>query len=218
MKNQHDFIPALHYHWLTRWYDPVMRLIFPETRITDRLIRQADIQSGEQVLDVGCGTGTHIIRVKQAQPEAMIHGVDIDPEVLKLAQRKIEQNCLELFLKQGSAIALPYSDHHFDHVISCLLVHHLDNQAKQQMLEEAFRVLKPGGQLHLVDFGEPQDIPMWVISLLVRWFEEIQGHIQGMLPKLIQNAGFKLDATPVHFRTLGGTIALWHAYKPTEIN
>lgn len=218
MKNQHDFIPALHYHWLTRWYDPVMRLIFPETRITDRLIRQADIQSGEQVLDVGCGTGTHTIRVKQAQPEAMIHGVDIDPEVLKLAQRKIEQNCLELFLKQGSAIALPYSDHHFDHVISCLLVHHLDNQAKQQMLEEAFRVLKPGGQLHLVDFGEPQDIPMWVISLLVRWFEEIQGHIQGMLPKLIQNAGFKLDATPVHFRTLGGTIALWHAYKPIETN
>ncbi len=218
MKNQHDFIPALHYHWLTRWYDPVMRLIFPETRITDRLIRQADIQSGEQVLDVGCGTGTHTIRVKQAQPEAMIHGVDIDPEVLKLAQRKIEQNCLELFLKQGSAIALPYSDHHFDHVISCLLVHHLDNQAKQQMLEEAFRVLKPGGQLHLVDFGEPQDIPMWVISLLVRWFEEIQGHIQGILPKLIQNAGFKLDATPVHFRTLGGTIALWHAYKPIETN
>ena len=218
MKNQHDFIPALHYHWLTRWYDPVMRLIFPETRITDRLIRQADIQSGEQVLDVGCGTGTHTIRVKQAQPEAMIHGVDIDPEVLKLAQRKIEQNCLELFLKQGSAIALPYSDHHFDHVISCLLVHHLDNQAKQQMFQEAFRVLKPGGQLHLVDFGEPQDIPMWMISLLVRWFEEIQGHIQGMLPKLIQNAGFKLDATPVHFRTLGGTITLWHAYKPTEIN
>lgn len=218
MKNQHDFIPALHYHWLTRWYDPVMRLIFPETRITDTLIRLANIQSGERVLDVGCGTGTHTIRVKQAQPEAVVHGVDIDPEVLKLAQRKIEQNCLELFLKQGSAIALPYSDHHFDHVISSLLVHHLNNQAKQQTFQEAFRVLKPGGQLHLVDFGEPQDIPMWVISLLVRWFEEIQGHIQGMLPKLIQNAGFKLDATPVHFRTLGGTITLWHAYKPIEIN
>ena len=218
MKNQHDFIPALHYHWLTRWYDPVMRLIFPVTRITDRLIRQADIKSGERVLDVGCGTGTHTLQIKQAQPEAVVHGVDIDPEMLKLAQRKIEQNCLELFLKHGSAIALPYSDHHFDHVISSLLVHHLNNQAKQQMFQEAFRVLKPGGQLHLVDFGEPQDIPMWVISLLVRWFEEIQGHIQGMLPKLIQNAGFKLDATPVHFRTLGGTITLWHAYKPIEIN
>lgn len=218
MKNQHDFIPALHYHWLTRWYDPVMRTIFPETRITDTLIRQANIQPGERVLDVGCGTGTHALQVKQAQPEAVVHGVDIDPEVLKLARRKIEQNHIELLLKQASATALPYPDHHFDHIISSLLLHHLKPVAKQQMLEEAFRVLKPGGRLHLVDFSQPQDISMWIISWFVRWFEEIQDHIQGRLPQLIENAGFKWEATPVHFRTLGGTITLWHANKPIEVN
>lgn len=217
MKKQPDFIPALHYHWLTRWYDPVMRTIFPETRITDMLIRQANIQSGERVLDVGCGTGTHTIRVKRAQPEAIVHGVDIDPEVLKLAQRKIEQSHIELLLKQASATALPYPDNHFDHIISSLLLHHLKLVFKQKMLEEAFRVLKPGGRLHLIDFGEPHDMSMWVISLIVRWFEEIHSHIHGCLPKLIQEAGLNLMPMSLHFRTLGGTITLWHAYKPTEV-
>ncbi|MFO1289875.1 MAG: class I SAM-dependent methyltransferase [Nitrosomonas sp.] len=217
MKKQPDFIPALHYHWLTRWYDPVMRSIFPESRITDQLIKQANIQSGQFVLDVGCGTVTHTIRVKQAHPEAIIHGLDIDPNVLEIAQQKIEQNKIELFLKQGSAIALPYPDQSFDHIISSLLLHHLTDPDKQQMLSEVFRVLKPGGRLHLIDFGEPHDMSMWVISLTVRWFEEIHSHIHGCLPKLIQEAGLNLMPTPLHFRTLGGTITLWHAYKPTEV-
>lgn len=217
MKKQPDFIPALHYHWLTRWYDPVMRSIFPESRITDQLINQANIQSGQFVLDVGCGTVTHTIRVKQAQPEAIVHGLDIDPNVLEIAQQKIEQNKIELFLKQGSATALSYPDQSFDHVISSLLLHHLTDLDKQRMLSEGFRVLKPGGRLHLIDFGQPQDIPMWMISLIVRWFEEIHSHIDGCLPKLIQEAGYNLMSPPLHFRTLGGTITLWHAYKPTEV-
>ncbi|MBK7352963.1 MAG: class I SAM-dependent methyltransferase [Nitrosomonas sp.] len=215
MKKQRDFIPALHYHWLTRWYDPVMRSIFPESGITDQLIKQANIRSGQDILDVGCGTATHSIRVKQAQPGAIVHGLDIDPRVLQIARQKIEQNNIELQLKQGSAIALPYSDHSFDHVIGSLLLHHLTMLAKQQMLREAFRVLKPGGQLHLVDFGQPQGISMWMISLIIRWFEEIDGHIHGLLPELIQGAGFNLMPHSLHFRTLGGTITLWHAYKST---
>lgn len=218
MKKQHDFIPALHYHCLTRWYDPVMRSVFPESQITGQLINQANIQPGQLVLDIGCGTATHTVRVKQAQPKAIVHGLDIDPQVLQIAQQKIEKNNIELFLKQGSAIVLPYSDQGFDHIISSLLLHHLTDLDKQQMLHEAFRVLKPGGQLHLIDFGQPLDISMWMISLIVRWFEEIHGHIHGLLPRLIQNVGFNLMPIPIDFRTLGGTITLWHAHKPMAVH
>lgn len=58
MKKHHRYIPAFHFRWLTPWYDPVMRRLFPEKALKTALIAQAHIQPGQDVLDVGCGTGT----------------------------------------------------------------------------------------------------------------------------------------------------------------
>ncbi len=214
MKKHPHYIPAFHFHWLTRWYDPIMRRLFPESRIKTALIAQARIQPGQDVLDVGCGTGTLTLMIKQIQPDAGVNGLDMDPQILDIARRKAEQTGVTIVLQQGTATCLPYPDESFDHVFASLMLHHLTQQDKQQALREAFRVLKPGGELHIADFGKPQDLAMWLISLVMRWAEEVHDNILGLLPVFIADAGFHPVEETTRYRTVAGAIALYRACKP----
>ena len=214
MKRNSTFIPAFHFHVLTCWYDPVVRTLFPESVVKSTLIEQSCLQPGQTVLDIGCGTGTLTLLIKQAHPNVIVHGLDIDTEILQLAQNKADAAGLELKLQQGSAICLPYPDQSFDHVFTSLMMHHLITADKQSMLREAFRVLKPGGQLHVADFGAPHTPDMWVISLFVRWFEEVHDNALDLLPVFMREAGFEPVRATKHFRSLFGTVTLHCAIKP----
>ena len=214
MKNSPRYIPAFHFHWLTRWYDPIMRRLFPEAALKTALIAQARIQLGQDVLDVGCGTGTLTLMIKQTQSDATVYGLDMDPQILNIARRKAEQAGETIVLQQGTATSLPYPDESFDHVFASLMLHHLTRQDKQQALREAFRVLKPGGELHVADFGKPHDLAMWLISLVMRWAEEVHDNILGLLPVFIADAGFHPVEETTRYRTVVGAIALYRACKP----
>ena len=214
MKKHARYIPAFHFHWLTRWYDPVMRHLFSETALKTALIAQARIQADQAVLDVGCGTGTLTLMIKQTEPHAAVYGLDVDPEVLDIARKKAGKAGETIMLQQGMATALPYEDESFDHVFASLVLHHLTQQDKQQALREAFRVLKPGGELHVADFGQPHDSVMWLISWVVRWFEEVHDNILGLLPFFMADAGFGHVEETACYRTVLGAIALYRADKP----
>lgn len=214
MSKRFDFIPAFHFHWLTRYYDPMMQWLFPESGIKAALIAQARIQPGQSVLDVGCGTGTLTLLIKQTEPDVLVYGLDIDSQALSIAQEKIGKTGEIITLQQGSATCLPYPDESFDRVFASLLLHHLTRQDKQQMLREALRVLKPGGELHVADFGAPHDAGMWLISWLVRWFEEIHDHMRGLLPVFMLDTGFHSVLEAACYRTVAGPIALYCASKP----
>lgn len=107
MKKHARYIPAFHFHWLTRWYDPVMRHFFSETTLKTPLIAQTRIRPGQTVLDVGCGTGTLTLMIKQTEPHAAVYGLDVDPEVLNIARKKAEETGENIALQQGAATALP---------------------------------------------------------------------------------------------------------------
>lgn len=85
-----SYIPALGYRWLTRFYDPVVRVTTREATFKEALLQQANLQDGYRILDLGCGTGTLAMMAKRTRPNVEVFGLDADPEALKLARTKLE--------------------------------------------------------------------------------------------------------------------------------
>lgn len=125
-----------------------------ERKFRERLLRAARLESGESVLDVGCGTGTLAIAAKRfVGPTGSIYGIDASPAMIERARDKAKRAGAQVILEEGLAEALPFSDARFDVVLSTVMLHHLPRKLRQQGVGEMRRVLKPGGRLLAIDFG-----------------------------------------------------------------
>lgn len=207
-----DFIPALSFPWLTPFYDPVLRWAMQEQKFKTHLLQQVDIQLGQHVLDLGCGTGTLTLWLKQTHSDAIITGLDIDPAILAIAQRKA--STAPITWTCASATQLPYSEHRFERVVTSLMLHHLTSASKQQAIAEIYRVLRPGGQLHVLDFGPPRSAYARGIAPLLRHFEEIADNFEGYLVTLFTTTGFTAIHDTAHITTIAGDLALYRMEKP----
>jgi ubiquinone/menaquinone biosynthesis C-methylase UbiE len=164
-ESQRTYIPAAGYDWSLPLYDIITKLMGAD-QARAGLLNQAELRSGQRVLDVGCGTGSLAIFLKHTYPEIEIIGLDPDPKALARAKRKAQRAAVSLQFDQGFSDALAYPAESFDHVFSSYMFHHLENDQKEETLREIRRVLKPGGYLHLLDFGGPDSA---ADSPLQRW-------------------------------------------------
>jgi ubiquinone/menaquinone biosynthesis C-methylase UbiE len=204
------FVPGLGKAFLTRLYDPVSRLMGVRS-MHDPLLDQAAVRPGEQVLEIGCGTANVALEVKRRQAGAEVHALDPDPVMLARARRKAARQGVEVEFTQGYAQALPYPDAAFDHVLSAFMLHHLDADARHAALCRVARVLRPGGSLHLVDFGGAQDSPDGWMARRMRHSERLADHYDGRIPKLMVQAGL-VDAREVaHRATRFGPVTYYAA-------
>jgi ubiquinone/menaquinone biosynthesis C-methylase UbiE len=210
-----NYVPALRFRWLTRWYDALMARVFPEAQVRDALIDSADIRPGQQILDFGTGTASLAIRLKQRHPMPEIIGVDVDPEALAIAQQKVEKAGVYLELAQYNGETLPYPDATFDHVVTCLVLHHLDPVQKRRSLRELRRVLKPSGSLHVADWGKPSNwrmrLAFYVVQLL-DGFKTTRENVQGRLPQIFHESGFALVQEAGKVDTLFGTMRIYSVF------
>ena len=211
---QQPYVPALGFDWLTRFYDPVLRATVREETFKRRLIDQAWIQPGHDVLDLGCGTATLTIMVKQTCPAARVVGLDGDPKVLAIARGKVARAGVEVELYEGMAFAPPFPPASFDRVVSSLVLHHLTSVNKRATLARVRELLRPGGELHVADWGRPQNALMWLASLGIRLLDgaETTGdNLDGRLPALMEEAGFTSVAETDRLMTAFGTLSLYRA-------
>ncbi len=86
--NSKSYIPAFSFSKLTRLYDFFLRITFPENKIKKALIEQLQLKGTETVLDFGCTSGTLAILIKERFPNVNITGIDVDDEILAIAEVK----------------------------------------------------------------------------------------------------------------------------------
>ena len=211
-----SYLHALRFPALTRAYDPLIRLTTRESVFKRRLIEQAAPAPGQRVLDLGCGTGTLSLLVKEHQPAAQVTGLDADPKMLEQAQSKAKRAGVELDLDQGFSTELPYPDASFDLVLSTLFFHHLDLDSKRRTAHEIARVLIGGGELHVADWGPPSDPLMALAFLSIRLFdgfETTRENAAGALPKIFEQAGLHAVEQTSRLRTAIGTMATYRARR-----
>lgn len=100
----------------------------------------------KSILEVGCGVGSFCCLLKNKTNQ--IYGVDFSPKMVSAAKK----NCPSVCFSQASADKLPFADKSFDTVVAIMLFHHLQSQGLlKQSLREIKRVLKPGGEIYILD-------------------------------------------------------------------
>ncbi|HSE33376.1 MAG TPA: class I SAM-dependent methyltransferase [Pyrinomonadaceae bacterium] len=152
MSPDRPFLPAAGHDLFLPLYDPLVTLL-GGNRSRQELIEQANMTSGQRILDIGCGTGSFAVLLKRQRADVEIVGLDPDPKALRRAKAKATRAGVSVQFDQGFSDELRYESKSFDRVFSSLMFHHLDEQTQQKTLREVLRVLKPGGSFHLLDFA-----------------------------------------------------------------
>jgi ubiquinone/menaquinone biosynthesis C-methylase UbiE len=108
MRSTGRYIPVLKFRFLTSFYDILLKRFMREDIFKKRLIDQAGLRAGMRLLDLGCGTATLTMMVKQMHPQVEVIGLDGDPDVLAIARKKVAQAGLSINLNLGMAYELLY--------------------------------------------------------------------------------------------------------------
>jgi ubiquinone/menaquinone biosynthesis C-methylase UbiE len=196
---------------LGEWFHDTLSFHGTFRKLRQRTINLACIQPGEQVLDVGCGTGTLAMEAARRVGRAgRVAGVDPGTQQIARARAKAARRIAPIEFQIGVIEQLPFPDQTFDVVFSTLMMHHLPTPLKRQGLAEIARVLKPGGRLVIADFKHKQE----------RVGQAVRFHAGGSriqeLAALLKETGFDQLETeelrPPRFSAFPGA-AIVRAYK-----
>ena len=175
----------------------------------------SDVPANEQkVLDVACGTGRTLRMIRSALDKAKLYGTDLSPAYLRKANQLLSEIPGELpQLQQANGEDLPYLDNYFHGVTSVFLFHELPPNARQAVIEQCFRVLKPGGTFVICDSMQAVDSPDFSVMMEnfpVLFHEPYYRHYTtDNLEERLTNAGFTNVQVENHFVS-----KYWIATKP----
>lgn len=217
MADKRDFVPALGRHELTNDYDRIIAVMTRERRWRAELLKLVQPRAGETILDVGCGTGSFAIMLKQACADVEVIAVDPDEAVLAIARSKaaaagvsIEWRCA---MGDELTQAVPEGA---NKAVSSLVLHQCPMDMKRAILSAMRDVLVPGGRLFIADYGEQRTLLM---RLLFRQVQQIDGfantqpNADGVLPTLMADALYAAVNEHRVVPTPTGSISLYSALR-----
>lgn len=176
-------------------YDPITQYVLPPN---ETWVRQGLIDSikgtPRRILDLGCGTGSTTLMLKQAFPQAQVTGLDLSPYMLVMADHKAKNAELNIHWRHGNAEATGLPDASFDLVTASLLFHETPPTVSQSILHECFRLLTTGGEVLILD-GNQKTIRQ--VDWLTEVFEEpyIKDYAAGSVDAWMGAVGFEAVQT-----------------------
>lgn len=205
------YIVRKHFDSIARMYDAKSSARACYLSTIDMLIRDElqGSESGESlVLDVGCGTGTRAQSIFSSIPWARVYGIDVSPEMVKIAREKNFERVVQSDMRQ-----IPFPDNYFD-VVTCLfnVMGYLPTpQERMRAFKEVKRVLKPEG-LFFVDF-----MNRWHLGENVNFKRSIWAAVGLYVKSLfsgLENAGNIFFKLPLNNGQLEGFV---HGFSLPEI-
>ena len=158
------------YRWQRHIYDLTRRYYLLGR---DRLIARLEPAAGATVLEIGCGTGRNLLHAAMLYPDAQFFGIDVSTEMLTSAIAAIARAGLtsQVRVAHGDATAFDpkrlFGIPEFDHVMISYSLSMIPDW--RHVLGAAAARLKPGGRLHVVDFGRQERLPAIARTLLRQW-------------------------------------------------
>ncbi|XZN90344.1 MAG: class I SAM-dependent methyltransferase [Microcoleus sp.] len=180
-------------------YDPITQYVLPpnETVVRQGLIDAVRVKP-RRIIDLGCGTGSTTLLLKQTFPEAEVIGLDLSPYMLVVADMKAQKAGCHIQWCHGNAESVGFPDASFDLVTASLLFHETPPAVSQAILRESFRLLGVGGQVVILD-GNQKTLrqTQWLTDI----FEEpyIKSYAVGSIDAWMGAAGFCSVQTQDHW-------------------
>ena len=216
-KTTPSYTPALGSHERTGDYDRVIAIMTREKRWRARMLNALSLNPEHTIVDIGSGTGSFAKLLVETCPGLRVVAVDPDPEVRQIAETKTSGLEIEYVTAMGSDAIESTPNGTVDTVTCSLVLHQCSIAAKTGILTNAHRLLKPGGPLVISDYGEQRSLLMSLLFNQVRQidgYENTKPNKDGMIPILMEQAGFvgveEIAITP----TPTGSISLYSGQKP----
>lgn len=213
------FTPAAGVHWLTPFYDLGVAVLTRESHWRNRLVAQVRPSPDDVIADLGCGTGSLLVKLGMAARGVKLVGIDPDPTVLDRARAKTRRAGVEVDLVQGFArdASSLLRGRAVTKIVSSLVFHQVPLSEKSAALGAAYEALPSGGELHIADYGLQRT------KLMRRLFratvqnldgmENTEPQARGVLPELIRSAGFSEVVEVEVVPTSTGSISLIRALR-----
>ncbi|MFO1090991.1 MAG: class I SAM-dependent methyltransferase [Hyphomicrobiales bacterium] len=161
---------------------------------------------GGTVLEIGCGTGRNLIQVARRTPDARFFGFDLSAEMLKTANLSVKRAHLgdRIQVRQGDAVSFDgaslFGRPTFDRVYFSYTLSMIPDW--RSALRQGFRHVARGGSLHVVDFGQCENLPQSFKAGLFRWLDAFhvtpRAELFDAMSALAQETGSRADCEPLY--------------------
>ncbi|WP_119943073.1 class I SAM-dependent methyltransferase [Neorhizobium sp. NCHU2750] len=179
----------------------------------NRMIAGLDAPAGASILEVGCGTGRNLMLARRLYPAAKLYGLDISQEMLQTARAKFAGKADKgtmptLVVADATAFrAGDFGTDGFDRVMIPYALSMIPGW--EQAIAASLATLKPGGSLHIVDFGQQEGLPAWFRSMLQAWLARFHVTPRSNLRMVLEGQSEAARAQMM-FEDIGRGYA-WHA-------